>query len=287
YRWHAHSYFNWGEPYYDWQGRGGMFLYRQHNQEYFSDNFMNHMLGQFTVRLASDKFEATHPEDFEFMMARTVANNAGLGLDVSARVLKGYGQTDYILDKVRIWEDMRFNGDIPDSVREAMRDENSNWHLEETESGWKLYRLRLQKYDFGYRGVAPYPPANHAELVMIDRPVPKDSLKLRLRVGQKRNKGRLTYLAFHPGWGGFYPLLKFEGISAEPGDYLIYTGGTVVRRYDADYNLVAEYQGEGKEAVATGDICGFDVHYELTEGSDIEPFATVFQAAEVIDINRK
>lgn len=287
YRWHAHTYFNWGEPWYDWQGRGGMFLYRQHNQDYFRDNFMNGMLGQFSLRLASDKFEATHPEYFEFMMAETVANDAGAGLDLSASNLKQYGLRDWILDHVRIWEDMRFGGIIPEELREKMKDENANWHLEETARGWKLHRLRLQTYDFGYRGVAPYPPANHAELIVIDRAVPRDVLKIRIRVGQLRNKGQLHYLAFHNGWGGFYPLLKFDGLSVNGGDYLIYEGGLTIRHYDANYNLMNEYQGEGVEIQIGGEIAGVDVHYALTEDSDIEPFATIFQDAEIFEIERK
>ncbi len=287
YRWHAHSYFNWGEPYYDWQKRGGMFLYRQYNQKYFNDNFMNRMLGQFTIRLASDKFETTHPENFEFTLAETVANDAGMGFDVAASVLKQYGLRDRILDLVRIWEDMRFHGEIPGELRERMKDENANWHLEETDGGWRLHRLRLQTYDFGYKQMTPYAPADHAELLVIDHAVPRDVLKIRIRVGQRRCKGKLTYLAFHPGWGGFYPLLKFGGFSADAGDYLIYAGGVTLKHYDANYNYIGEYGGEGNELTVGGEIAGVDVHYALTDGSDIEPFATVFQDAEAIDIKRK
>ena len=148
---------------------------------------------------------------------------------------------------MRIWEDLRFNGIIPDDLRERMKDENTNWHLEETAGGWKLHKLRLQTYDFGYRGVAPYPPANHAELIMIDRAVPRDVLKIRIRVGQLRSKGQLHYLAFHNGWGGFYLLLKFDGLSVNAGDYLIYEEGMTVKHYDANYNLRNEYRGEGAE----------------------------------------
>ncbi len=287
YRWHAHTYFNWGEPYYDWQGRGGMFRYRIHNQDYFSDNMMNHMLGQYTIRLSSDKFEATHPENFEFMLSQTVANNAGLGLDVGAAVLKNYGLTDYLLGLVKMWEDMRFNGEIPDALRRDMKDENANWHIEGTDSGWKVYRLRLQTYDFGYRTAKPCAPADHAELLMIDRAVPASDLNVRIRVGQKRNNGKMTYLAFHHGWGGFYPVLRFSGFEANAGDYLIYTGGTSIKHYDPDYHLIETIEGEGEGIIASGEIFGVDVHYALTEGSDIEPFATVFQAVETTDIKKK
>ena len=100
-------------------------------------------------------------------------------------------------------------------------------------------------------------------------------------------KGQLHYLAFHNGWGGFYPLLKFDGLSVNGGDYLIYEGGLTIRHYDANYNLMNEYQGEGVEIQIGGEIAGVDVHYALTEDSDIEPFATIFQDAEIFEIERK
>jgi len=285
YRWHAHSYHNWGEPYYDYQGRGGMFQYRIHNQEFFRRNLIPGMLGQYSVRLATDKFEATHPENFEFTMAQTVANNAGMGFDVAANVLKGHGLTDYLLERIRLWEDMRFHGVIPEKLREDMKDENANWPLEAHEVGWEVRKLRLQTYDFGYRETIE--GKEHCELVMIDRAVPKTTLQMRIRVGQRRQKGQLTYLAFHNGWGGFDPNLRFENIRADAGDYLIYTGGTSIKHYDANYNFLGEIEGIGQEVSVGGEIAGVDVHWIRSEDSEIEPFATVFQAVEETEIPRR
>ena len=287
YRWHAHTYFNWGEPYYDWEGRGGMFRYRLTNQEYFADNMMHHMLGQYTLRLSTPKFEATHPENFEFMLAQSIANDAGYGLDVKAKVLKNYGLTDYLLSLIRTWQDMRFNGVIPDSLREAMKDENADWHLEETEGGWTVYRIRKQVYDFGYVTKEPYGPANHAVRILIDKPVPSAPLNMRIRVGKKRDGGEMTYMAFHHGGYGYFPTLKFEGFSAAAGDYLIYTGGTTIAHYDADYRLLETIQGEGEPVVTRGFLDGFTLHYAISEGSAIEPYGTIFQSAGTVFVPRR
>ena len=49
----------------------------------------------------------------------------------------------------------------------------------------------------------------------------------------------------------------------------------------------AALKAYAEELIAQGQICGFDVHYALTEDSDIEPFATVFQSVSTIDIPRR
>lgn len=284
YRWHAHSYFNWGEPYYDFQGRGGMFLYRTNNQDFFTRNYMPHMLGQYQLRLCRGRFEATSLENFEFMLSQTIAHNAGFGFDCSEEVLSRHGLTDRFLDAIRVWNDMRFNaGEIPASVREAMKDENANWHLDECRGGWLLHKLRLQQFDFGYRSDTARD--GKVELLCIDMPTPTPHL-LKIRVGTSEEKGTLNYLAFYPGWGGFDPLLAFR-VKAKAGDYLVYEGGCVLKRFDCNYNFIGATKGVGKPVNLSGTLAGIDVHYKLSSGSGIRPFVTVYQNKETLFIRRR
>jgi len=281
YRWHAHSYFNWGEPQYDFQGRGGMFRYRMNNQDYYTRNLFGHMLGQYEYRLAGDKFESTQPENFEFVLSQTVAHNAGFGLWVSDYVMHKHGLTPFFLHQAKIWNSMRFCGDIPDELRSEMMDENANWHLEETKDGWIVSKLRLQQYDFGYYG--RFSGNDRFEGLINDLPGDTAPLCIRIRAGQKRQGGELTKIAFHNGWNGG-AVLTFSDIHVPAGGYVYYQGGTSIRCYDADYHFLEEYVGTGSEVRAGGVLSGTDVHWDTTPDSAIEPYAVIFQTIKKIMI---
>lgn len=283
YRWHAHSYYNWGEPYYDYRRRGGMFGYRAFNQAYFKRNLIPGMLGQYDFRLCNLKFEATNLENFEFMLSQTIAHDAGFGFECNENVLLRHGLTDRILDAIRIWDDMRFHGKIPREIREAMKDEHANWHLEETDGGWTLYRLRLQEYEFHY--CESIKGNERTELICIDYAVPKAPLKFRLRIGNPGDKGTFSDLAIYPGWGGIDLLLSFE-LTADAGDYLVYDGGMTIEHCDSNYKRKAVVEGKGSPVIVEGVYAAIDVHWKASADAELYPHATVIQNTERIFIPR-
>jgi len=256
YLWHAFSYCNWGEPFYDDAHRGGMQSYRTRHQAYFKRNLLPGMHGWYQVYLNAGRWEATPPETMEFILSRSAAHNAGSALVFPANVMTTHGMAEKYLDLIRIWGDFRLHADIPAQLRERMQDELSNWHLEETENGWKLTELIIRHGDLAYRdGIvrteAGYIGKNtsmaedgvmieHSSLYVMDANMPgqdtPEKLHFRIRVGE-------------PGCGcmqdlAMYDCLQFH-FTAEGGDYLEYYGDTELYHYDANFRLKEVVAGEG------------------------------------------
>ena len=254
YLWHAFTYCNWGEPWYDHVRRGGLYAYRAGHIPYFKRNLINPMMGWYTVWENRGRYEATSPENMEFMLSRMAAFDAGMALNVDGSAAKNHGKMGEYLDLARLWSDFRFNADIPDSLREKMQDENSNWHLEADGDGWKLYDLVLRTNDLDYCDHIVKTEAgfidnkvrknsdnlvSHSTILWNDTPYAgfEDELfRFRIRVGEP-GCGMLC----DPDFGN----IRFS-LTALGGDYLVYNGGTEIEHFDANYNLKAVVKGEGK-----------------------------------------
>ncbi|WP_090986727.1 hypothetical protein [Paenibacillus sp. CF384] len=143
YLWHVFTRFNWGEP---WgvSTREGQLEWRLSNQRYFVRNFIPSMLGWFLVRSASDRFEATSPDEIEWVLSKAAGFNAGFALSADQAVLKRNGNIDVLLDTVKQWETARHAGAFTPAQQERMRDPKSDWHLEPLEDGsWELYPVHI------------------------------------------------------------------------------------------------------------------------------------------------
>ena len=253
YLWHAFSYCNWGEPWYDQARRGGQTAHRECNQEFFRRNLIPRMTGWYQICAADGRWEATPPENMEFILSRAVAYDAG-----SALVFVGdHGLFGEYLDLVRRWGRFRREAAIPEELRRRMRDEFSNWHLEETETGWRLTELAVRSNDLMYcdravrteagqvgREAAEGPEAGlirHAPVVIWDRQFPgvtvPEPLRFRIRVGEP-GCGRMRDLRI-------YGQLSFR-FTAEGGDLLVYEGGRELKHYDGSFHLLETVAGEGE-----------------------------------------
>ncbi len=253
YLWHGMSDANWGEPWYDSERRGGMYMHRVNNLDYYRRNLMFPMLGWFKIFDAKGKFEATCPENMEYIASRTAAFDAGCAITLNSRVAKVHGKYFEYLDLIKLWQDFRFNADIQGELREKLKEEGSNWHLERDGDSFKLTALRLhvQDLDYGDRDVETeagkkYQSGdtskhgewqNHCSIVVFDRPYDNttEPLNFRLRVGTPGH-GMMKDLSFGS--------LNFRFI-AKGGDYLEYRGGTELYHYDLNFNL--------KEIISGGD----------------------------------
>ena len=247
YRWHAHSYFNWGEACWDSNFRGGMHNYRAQNQIKFDRNLMHNMFGWFIVRDGEKHLEPSLPEDVEFILSRMVAFDAGICM---------YFQTPYsekldsFMDIVRDWQDFRATVDVPEDVRAKMRAEKSDWHLEKKDGKWILTDMFVYPEDLSIRDrVTKVGPGaySHRSTFMTDTNSPSkdvpflaEPLHFRLRVGDCYDHGKLEGLSFCG--------LKFD-VKADAGDYLEYDGGTTLYHYDKDYYLLETVPTEGKEVI--------------------------------------
>jgi len=286
FRWHAHSYFNWGEPWYDYQRRGGGYNYRVKNQDIFNRNLMPNMLGWYVICPSKGRFEPTMPESVEYMLSHTVAHKAGLCFVVEI------GEGDLLnsyLDMIKLWQDFKFSVDVPEEIRERMKDERTEWHLEKKDGLWILSEMFIQDYDMGYcdnsviteSGTTGYTSteaslkqSSHRSNIILDCSTQEKGVRgiiepfhCRIRVGTPQDKGKLQNLTFSGGWFGS-PILSFP-ITAYAGEYLEYNGGKTLYRYDRDMNLLETVVGEGEELLVDGDsLSGYTLDYNLGGDDD-------------------
>lgn len=152
FNWHVYTRMNWGEPWYA-GFRESQTLYRFKNQVYFERNLMPHMLGWFALR------PDTSVEDAEWLLARAAGFEAGFTLaaslastaqltadPASADAARQFGATPAILEAIRQWETARMSGAFPAEVRERLRDNQREFHLEKAgELVWDLSELHVER----------------------------------------------------------------------------------------------------------------------------------------------
>lgn len=268
YLWHAMSYANWGEPWYDSARRGGMNGHRLNNQSFFKKNLIPAMMGWYVVRASAGKYRATSPEDMEFMLSRSVAFDAGLAVDIEADTVNRHGRLGEYLDLTALWQDFRLNADIPEDIRRLMQPEESNWHLEKADGGWKLTSIVLRDNDLEYcdRDVSTEAGTifrkttedgderlrYHATTYMFDRPLDgrPEEIHFRVRVG-RAGVGMMKDLTISSS-----ARLHFE-FTANGGDYLEYRGGNKLYHYDCDFNLIEEVEGDCSAPTFTIETAAF------------------------------
>lgn len=145
YLWHIFTRFNWGEP---WGAatREGQLEWRLSNQRYFARNFIPPMLGWFLIRSASERFEATTPDEIEWVLSKAAGFGAGFALVADMAVLRRNGNSEALLKTVREWEAARQAGAFTPEQRERLCEPRGDWHLESTgEGSWRLYPVARSK----------------------------------------------------------------------------------------------------------------------------------------------
>ncbi|NOU84637.1 hypothetical protein GC102_02450 [Paenibacillus sp. LMG 31460] len=145
YLWHIFTRFNWGEP---WgaETREGQLEWRLNNQRFFARNFIPPMLGWFLVRSANDQFEATVPDEIEWVLSKAAGFNAGFALVADMRVLQRNGNINVLFESVRQWEMARRAGAFTPEQQERLRDPKGDWHLQPAGEGrWNLYPVNISK----------------------------------------------------------------------------------------------------------------------------------------------
>lgn len=291
YRWHAHAYFNNGEPWYDTDRRGGMYNFRALRQARYKANLIPGMLGWYVIWDSDGVFEPTLPETVEYILARTIGFDAGLAFQINA----GYGdKVERCCDAIRIWQEFRHSGaDIPQDILARMREKNTEWHLEKNDGKFilseieceKVNLLRVDRCVYTETGTAGYgftqksDDAHHRSMVTVDRgsaegyPDVIEPFHVRIRVGTPKDSGQLKGLTFCGGWFSESPILSFD-VTAQAGEYLEYDGGTVLKHYDRNYNIIETVEGKGSELIYnSASLGGYTLDYELN--GDITPMMTI------------
>jgi hypothetical protein len=152
FNWHIYTRMNWGEPWYA-GFRESQTLYRFKNQVYYERNLMPRMLGWFALR------PDTSLEDAEWLLARAAGFNSGFALAASlastaqleadpssADAARQFGALPAILEAVKQWETARMADAFPPDVRDRMRDNAREFHLEPVSpSRWTLFEVYIQR----------------------------------------------------------------------------------------------------------------------------------------------
>ncbi|WP_314584960.1 hypothetical protein [Paenibacillus terrigena] len=238
YLWHVFTRFNWGEP---WGAatREGQLEWRLSNQRYFARNFIPPMLGWFLVRSASDQFEATSPDEIEWVLSKAAGFNAGFALVADMQVLERNGNIESIFTAVREWERARQVGAFTPEQRERLKEPKGDWHLESAGEGkWNLYPVNISKplvcnpaeLQPGQPGGADWTYFNR----YADQP-----LKFTLRVipSYGNDDASIKRPTFYTN--GVYMTFDTEVFANQ---YLVCDSGSIGKIYDQNWNLLKTVQ---------------------------------------------
>ena len=238
YSWHVFTRFNWGEP---WGAatREGQLEWRLSNQRYFARNFIPPMLGWFLIRSASDRFEATAPDEIEWVLSKAAGFGAGFALVADTAVLRRNGNIETLLATVREWEKARRAGAFTPEQRERLREPKGDWHLEPVDDGrWNLHPVHVSKpLVCNPAELQPGQPGG-ADWTYFNK-YADQSLKFVLRVmpsygNEDASVKRLTLYT-----SGVYMTFDTE---IKPNQYLVCDGGRTGKIYDQNWNLLQTLQ---------------------------------------------
>ena len=118
-------------------------------EEFYRNNLMAWMIGNFSILLADKNRKATTLEELEWFLSKAAAFDAGFGLDFSAETMRKHGLTDQLLSTIRIWESLRLAKAFSEAQKEQFKDPYGNWHIEkDTDSTYLLYTEHISRRYF-------------------------------------------------------------------------------------------------------------------------------------------
>lgn len=224
YFWHIYTRMNWGEPWYA-GFRESQTDYRFKNQAYFQRNLMPGMLGWFLLT------KETSLEDIEWMLAKSVAYNAGYGFVCNYKSLEENGLTDQILDLIGLWEKVRMDQVFNNETKEILKDPMFEFHIEQ--SGNKqseLYEFSVQRYEYATQQRQP----GELKWSVFEFNNPYDSQALQFVITVPKT------LVFEN------PVLEIDNtntieipIKLEHGYILKYSGGEQLTVFDREWNILS------------------------------------------------
>jgi hypothetical protein len=117
-------------------------------QDFFHEQQMSWMIGNFPIILADKNRRATTLEELEWFLSKAAAFDAGFGLEVSEETLRKHGLTDEMLNTINIWETLRLDSAFNEAQKETFKDPYGNWHIEKADSTYLLYTQHISRRYF-------------------------------------------------------------------------------------------------------------------------------------------
>ncbi len=240
--WHIHTRMNWGEPWGEAM-RTGQVESRIKNQDFFSRNLFPRMLGWFLIRLADKNFECTSMEDLEWALSESAGFDAGYAMTINMRTLRRHGQIDRLLEKIRLWDELRAAQAFTEEQKTRLRDPLTEWRLEKKDDrNYLLYPLTISNH-FRCNLSEMQPGQPGGSDWSWSSPVESD-FAIRLYV---EGDGKIKNPTFTTSKG----VIKFPCEVAE-GQYLLFDfdGKAVVT--DKNYNEITNVISQGKAILQAG-----------------------------------
>ena len=117
-------------------------------QDFYHEQQMSWMIGNFPIILADKNRRATTLEELEWFLSKAAAFDAGFGLKVSEETLRKHGLTDEMLNTINIWETLRLDSAFNEAQKETFKDPYGNWHIEKADSTYLLYPQHISRRYF-------------------------------------------------------------------------------------------------------------------------------------------
>lgn len=203
-------------------------------QEFYRDNQIPWMIGNFQIHLADKKRQATSMEELEWFLSKAAAFDAGFGLDFSVETMRKHGLTNIMLNTIRTWEDLRLAHAFSDKMKEALKDPYGDWHIKKDGDAFLLYpqhnsrRYFCKLIDDHWEWNSPY-TSPFALSITVE------------------GKGSISNLAFRTPNG----MLYFP-CSIKAGQYLIYDFEGNACITDLNYNKIGDVTAEGVSVLEEG-----------------------------------
>ena len=204
-------------------------------QDFYRNNLMHWMIGNFQIRLADKNRNATTLEELEWFLSKAAAFDAGFGLDFNAETMKKHGLTDKFLNSINNWETLRLAGAFSEAQKEGFKDPYENWHIEKrNDSTYWLFQQQISRQytcesNISHCDTCKYWGSMHGNWNWKS---PCDSpLSFIVKV---EGKGSISDLCVITSYGKFtFPC------TVKSGQYLIYDGHA--RITDLNFNAIEEF----------------------------------------------
>lgn len=174
--WHVLSRGNWGENMVNLRAEVER-RSRLDNVALHLRNLLPPALGWWPLRLRTCDYEATSPDDFEYLLAKAAGYDALFCIETDIKKLRAHPQTGRILSLVKAWEGLRHRGAFTDAQREHLRTPGLDFRLDTARSPWRVTPVRNEA-----RRYLEAPRAGQAVRLVLSNPYAAQPLRFTIRV---------------------------------------------------------------------------------------------------------
>jgi hypothetical protein len=223
-------------------------------QNFYCNNLMAWMIGNFKILLADKNRKATTTEELEWFLSKAAAFDSGFGLDFCAETMRKHGLTDKMLNTINHWESLRLANAFSEEQKEQFKDPYGNWHLEKADdSTYLLYTQHISRRYFCHLKDDKWewnnPYANRFALQIA-----------------VEGKGSINELNFRTPNG----ILYFP-CTLKAGQYLIYDFDGTAYITDLNFNKIEEVQAQGVSFLDEGrSEVSFTCDTKAEKGKELE-----------------